>query len=52
MLAPLDAVDRPVFRRLLQCLATQSGADAGTFREARDAVASCDEALDRGPRVG
>ena len=51
VLAPLDAVDRPVFRRLLQCLATQSGADAGAFREAREAVAGCDEALDRGPRV-
>ncbi|HEX4253094.1 MAG TPA: MarR family transcriptional regulator [Pseudonocardia sp.] len=51
VLAPLDATDRPVFRRLLQCLATQSGADAGTFREAREAVSNCDEVLDRGPRL-
>jgi len=50
VLAPLDAEDRPTFRRLLQCLATQSGGDAGTFREAREAVTNCDEVLDRGPR--
>ena len=51
VLAPLDALDRPVFRRLLQCLATQSGSDGGTFSEAREAVTNCDEVLDRGPRL-